>query len=82
MSNVRLATASVDRMMVAMRFFNRHRQGNDTEAGALSVLDSSNVYKFMSQDHSVLFLSKLINYYKMGNVTAMQSSNACMLLLQ
>lgn len=27
-----------------MRFFNRHRRGIDSEAGALPVLDSSNVY--------------------------------------
>lgn len=35
--------ASADRWG-AMRFFNPHRQGIDIAAGALSVLDSSNVY--------------------------------------
>lgn len=42
--------------MEAMRFFNRHWQGNDTAAGSLPVLDSSNVYTWvLSLEGSLAF---------------------------
>ncbi|CAH0722653.1 unnamed protein product, partial [Brenthis ino] len=47
-----VAVAGCRRIGGVNTFFNRHRWGIDTVAGALPVLDSSNVY--ISKDHSLL----------------------------